>query len=196
MSKLKTESPFLFVGNALWLDFVNTRIVRDGRPVDLLANSADLRKWAIMAHLASEGSNGGDIKKWEELVQSAKDLRANLRVLADKMDRGLGIGSGELNVVNYHLDGLTPVLTNQDGDWRVIYDSGREPAGGILSQIALSLATLIVEDGSKFVHKCESPNCVLYFYDTSKNHKRRWCSMASCGNRHKAAVHYRRRRAD
>jgi predicted RNA-binding Zn ribbon-like protein len=33
---------------------------------------------------------------------------------------------------------------------------------------------------------------VLFFYDTTKNHARRWCSMAFCGNRHKVAAHYRR----
>jgi predicted RNA-binding Zn ribbon-like protein len=35
---------------------------------------------------------------------------------------------------------------------------------------------------------------VLFFYDTTKNHARRWCSMAFCGNRHKVAAHYRRLR--
>jgi len=28
---------------------------------------------------------------------------------------------------------------------------------------------------------------VLYFYDTTKNHRRQWCSTAACGNRHKVA---------
>jgi predicted RNA-binding Zn ribbon-like protein len=34
----------------------------------------------------------------------------------------------------------------------------------------------------------------LQFYDASKNHSRRWCSMNACGNRMKAALHYRRSR--
>jgi predicted RNA-binding Zn ribbon-like protein len=36
---------------------------------------------------------------------------------------------------------------------------------------------------------------VLLFYDTTKNHARHWCSMSLCGNRHKVAAHYRRRRS-
>jgi predicted RNA-binding Zn ribbon-like protein len=32
----------------------------------------------------------------------------------------------------------------------------------------------------------------LYFYDTSPKRSRRWCSMATCGNRAKAARHYAR----
>ena len=44
------------------------------------------------------------------------------------------------------------------------------------------------------VKKCENPVCVLFFYDTSKNHSRRWCSMSVCGNRMKVAAHYQRLR--
>ncbi|HEX8403835.1 MAG TPA: CGNR zinc finger domain-containing protein, partial [Duganella sp.] len=35
--------------------------------------------------------------------------------------------------------------------------------------------------------QCEHPECILWFYDRTKSHKRRWCSMALCGNRYKAA---------
>jgi predicted RNA-binding Zn ribbon-like protein len=35
---------------------------------------------------------------------------------------------------------------------------------------------------------------VLFFYDTTKNHARHWCSMTICGNRSKVAAHYRRLR--
>ncbi|HNJ42487.1 MAG TPA: CGNR zinc finger domain-containing protein [Acidobacteriota bacterium] len=37
---------------------------------------------------------------------------------------------------------------------------------------------------------------MIYFYDTTKNHTWRWCSMSLCGNRAKAAAHYRRKRQD
>jgi predicted RNA-binding Zn ribbon-like protein len=33
---------------------------------------------------------------------------------------------------------------------------------------------------------------LLHFYDTTKSGTRRWCSMAVCGNRAKAARHYER----
>jgi predicted RNA-binding Zn ribbon-like protein len=35
----------------------------------------------------------------------------------------------------------------------------------------------------------------LYFYDTTKNHTRRWCSMTGCGNRAKAAAFYERKKS-
>lgn len=40
------------------------------------------------------------------------------------------------------------------------------------------------------IRQCAHPDCVLFFYDTSKNGTRRWHSMATCGNRTKAARHY------
>ncbi|TMD27898.1 MAG: hypothetical protein E6I92_04765 [Chloroflexi bacterium] len=33
---------------------------------------------------------------------------------------------------------------------------------------------------------CDSDSCRWVFYDRSKNHSSRWCTMASCGNREKA----------
>lgn len=38
----------------------------------------------------------------------------------------------------------------------------------------------------------ECPSCGWLFLDTSKNHRRTWCSMSTCGARSKAQRHYRR----
>ncbi|MER6663984.1 CGNR zinc finger domain-containing protein [Amycolatopsis japonica] len=43
------------------------------------------------------------------------------------------------------------------------------------------------------IKRCSAyPACTLYFDDTTRNGTRRWCSMETCGNRAKAARHYRR----
>lgn len=42
--------------------------------------------------------------------------------------------------------------------------------------------------------KCANPNCSHFFYDISKNNKRQWCSMKSCGNIMKARAFYARKR--
>ena len=58
--------------------------------------------------------------------------------------------------------------------------------------------TFVLETGLtadlSLVKACQNPQCVLFFYDTTKNHARRWCSMAACGNRAKVAAHYQRAR--
>jgi predicted RNA-binding Zn ribbon-like protein len=42
------------------------------------------------------------------------------------------------------------------------------------------------------IRQGDDETCVLWFLDTSKNGRRRWCSMARCGNRAKVAAHYYR----
>jgi len=39
MVETQTERGFYFVGERLWLDFVNTEIIENGSPVDLLGGS-------------------------------------------------------------------------------------------------------------------------------------------------------------
>lgn len=46
------------------------------------------------------------------------------------------------------------------------------------------------------IRRCAGERCVLHFFDTSQNGRRRWCSMATCGNRDKASRHYARTRAN
>jgi predicted RNA-binding Zn ribbon-like protein len=53
--------------------------------------------------------------------------------------------------------------------------------------VAEAVAQLLVEGNVALIKQCEHPDCILWFYDRTKAHKRRWCSMALCGNRHKAA---------
>lgn len=52
---------------------------------------------------------------------------------------------------------------------------------------------LLVADPRR-IRRCAHPSCVLHFYDTSPKGTRRWCSMAGCGNRAKAARFYERTR--
>ena len=41
---------------------------------------------------------------------------------------------------------------------------------------------------------CADPTCTTVFYDRSKNHSARWCSMQTCGNRNKVRA-FRERHA-
>jgi hypothetical protein len=65
-------------------------------------------------------------------------------------------------------------------------------AGG--GSIRLATLDLLCYADPSLVKKCEDAACVLFFYDTTKNHSRRWCSMSVCRNRMKVAAHYQRLR--
>ena len=65
----------------------------------------------------------------------------------------------------------------------------------LLAPLAEAAAAPLVEGDFELVRHCENPECTLWFYDRTKSHRRRWCSMALCGNRHKVAT-FRRRQQD
>jgi predicted RNA-binding Zn ribbon-like protein len=81
---------------------------------------------------------------------------------------------------------------------------GREPSlvatatgvAGALGRI-VAVAFLAELDGSwRHLKECANERCRSVFFDRSKNHSGRWCSMAECGNRAKVRAWRERRRAD
>jgi predicted RNA-binding Zn ribbon-like protein len=65
----------------------------------------------------------------------------------------------------------------------------------ILTPVAEAFAALFAEGERSLVRECEAETCSLWFYDRTKAHLRRWCSMDRCGARAKAAA-YRARNRD
>lgn len=66
----------------------------------------------------------------------------------------------------------------------------------LLIPVARAMAELVCTADFTYVKKCESPTCTLLFVDRTNRHTRRWCSMATCGNRAKQAAHRTRARAN
>lgn len=62
--------------------------------------------------------------------------------------------------------------------------------------IVYSASQLLASNRLDRVRQCAGDDCGWLFLDTSRNHSRRWCDMADCGNRAKARRHYRRTHAD
>jgi predicted RNA-binding Zn ribbon-like protein len=54
-----------------------------------------------------------------------------------------------------------------------------------LHACALAIETLLVTADHSRIRKCGASDCEVYFIDTSKAHRRLWCSMQNCGNREK-----------
>ena len=81
----------------------------------------------------------------------------------------------------------------QNGEaWRLQFVAREGGLEWLLAAIARSAAELLVEGSSAPIRRCANPGCRLFFYDDSRTHRRRWCSMMKCGNRHKVAAFLRR----
>jgi predicted RNA-binding Zn ribbon-like protein len=57
---------------------------------------------------------------------------------------------------------------------------------GAMGRIVATLYAAIEDPDWNRLKLCSSQSCRWAFYDRSKNHSSRWCTMASCGNREKA----------
>jgi predicted RNA-binding Zn ribbon-like protein len=83
-------------------------------------------------------------------------------------------------------------LVFREGAWSLEFVAREGGLEWLLAAIARSAAELLVEGPAAPIRRCANPSCGLFFYDDSRTHRRRWCSMAACGNRHKVASFVRR----
>jgi predicted RNA-binding Zn ribbon-like protein len=202
-------SPFFFVGERLCLDFINTQIVDNGEPVDLLRSFDDLIAWLAAAQVIDEsqakalkrhwsGSSGG--REVERAFRQAIELRSALRAVAERLADGrTSVPQPTLDRINDILrgpSGSMELMRAKDGRYETRFRRYFRDPGDLLAPIAESVATMLSGDDLSLVKKCQGPRCILFFYDTTRNHGRRWCSMTACGNRAKVAAHYKRSRQE
>lgn len=65
----------------------------------------------------------------------------------------------------------------------------------LLYPILKDIADFLSSDQTSKVRKCASDTCELFFINTSRNGRRRWCSMSTCGNRAKVNAYLKRKEA-
>ena len=191
------------VGNHRCLDFVNTELIEQGRRVDRLQDFADLVGWLEQAHVLSAAQAKQILRRWGQTsrgagaLSEARAFRRVLREMAEGVAHGKRPSTFVLNKINallrYRTVDVALVRARHGFERRVSFQP-REPIH-LLVPVAESASDLLCHGDLALILKCENPRCILYFYDATKNHARRWCSMTVCGNRMKVAAHYRRRRA-
>src|SRR5262249_44474005 len=68
-------------------------------------------------------------------------------------------------------------------------------AAGLLAPVLWSAADLVTHVDRRRVRRGAKDQCLWLFVDESKAGPRRWCDMASCGNRAKSRRHYLKTKA-
>ena len=185
------RSSFVFLdGNPPWLDFVNTRVVDRGVLVDRLRHDADLLDWLRRARMLDENDIGGG----RNALRRAREFREVLRTAAERLDLGLSFPPAAIRAVNDRLAAGRRRLVAGRGKVELRFERDPAAEADLLEPLARSVAEFVATADLERVRKCQNPKCVLFFYDATKNRARRWCRMAVCGNRMKAAAHYWRRR--
>lgn len=191
---------FLFVGNQLALDFLNTRPAMGGQPVELLPDGGALAKWLAAAGLITRPQTATLKRRWSgpeftAALQEFREFRESLRKIVIQIEGGGSPSAGFVNDLNRllldhpYVDQI--VKRNAVLERRKRFDP--ELPQDVFAPLADATADLLTSADRARIRKCRS--CVLHFYDTSKKGTRLWCSMSLCGNRSKVAAYARRRHA-
>lgn len=193
---------FEFLGDALCLDFLNTlHDVGAEDPGEELFSDADLVAWAAQARILSASEAGGLQsralrnypqvkllgKERASLRDDARALREALRQMFQRAVRDGKVAPRDVQTLNLLLERFPAAgrIERSNGDWTMIWESQSAGAEKIFYAIVKSAAELVATGRWRALRECASDACTWMFLDTSKNHSRRWCEMARCGNRDK-----------
>ena len=182
------------------LDFVNLSVLagqlRTHAPawddlIDFLAAKRVLSEDRT-PHLRNLPSS--DVRAAEALTRHALELSQALRLCFRAMLKGQRVAREWTEPINRILR-VTEGHDELEWDgttWRLGFRAREEGLEWLLAAIARSGAELIAERPDGNLRQCANPNCQILFYDGSRSERRRWCSMALCGNRDKVAAFARR----
>jgi predicted RNA-binding Zn ribbon-like protein len=157
-------------------------------PHDDLAGPSDLDEWLDAIGVDRHGAT----TSLSELSH-ARELRESLRRLAayvtgdDRPKAGRDLAQAIATVNAAAAEVPAPRLRLTGGTLTLTTESGDTTVRAALAAVAVEAQHLLTQ-GSETLRACHAPGCVLYFVRT--HHRREWCSVA-CGNRARAARHYR-----
>lgn len=161
------------------LDLINTVVMENGESVDHLVSDAATAAWlSRMTGRPVEASAG--------LGARAVELREVIRQAVLARKRGDAVDTAHLNALTRQMSSHMALVAHADG-LRAERRYEGDASWRALAPLGEAALTLLAEGDFHLVRECEHEECSLWFYDRTKSHRRRWCSMAMCGNRAKVS---------
>jgi predicted RNA-binding Zn ribbon-like protein len=191
------QDEFPVVAGRLCLDFVNTAVAAERLPT-----YQALVSWARAAGALDPAEADFVLERWaageegDAALATALQLRRQRHDYAAALARGLAAPPASL------IEALNNLLKSRPGflqleragdEWASRWKVPLRRADDILWRVARSAASLLADDDLALVKRCQRPGCGLFFYDTTKNHRKRWCTPDGCGAAERAAAYYRRK---
>ena len=203
------QAPAIFVADSVGLDFLNSIATPVDVPVDWIDDGQGLLAWLRQAKLVpaavlEEFRRSAMLGELDAVAAQARTLREWFRTFVAER-KGAPLSANAIT----SLAPLNRLLARDQSFVKIVPrrpETGG-PAHGIevqplrrwaspeslLQPIGEALARLVSEEDFTYVKACAGPTCTLLFADHTKGHRRRWCSMAVCGNRAKQQAHYHRK---
>jgi predicted RNA-binding Zn ribbon-like protein len=167
-----------------------------------LTDDRDVVNWLALAKMFERNKLKSALEQWQagktgvHVWNDALALRTLMRRLVEAIVAGRPIPRASIDAINALIgesSGVTKVVkTPRKFERRFEFDLNQPKQ--LLVPLAESAADLLCRGHFSRLKRCDNSKCAAFFYDTSKNRMRRWCSGAECGNRIRVAAFYERRR--
>lgn len=196
-----TADRFERIGNNLSADFVNTVYSPDHAEgslrsakdvVDFLVASSAL----TVKEAAALRRSLADPAVAQHFLARAVQVRSAVTDALEAIESKRALDDSSLGILNAILEsdaGFERLEHRRAASYALAYHRIRTDATSALAPVARDTARLLAMPNSA-VRRCAGEGCVRHFYDDSRTGRRRWCDMAICGNRAKAAAFARRHR--
>ena len=157
--------------------FINTVDLQDGP--EELTDPNTLKAWLVANGLIAESASvdGGDLKHAIALREAMRGVVA--------ANSGYPIYPVDVATLN-HAAVASGLHMRFGADGRPRIEPDAAGVVGAMGRLVATLYSAMEEVGWTRLKLCGSQSCRWVFFDRSKNHSSRWCTMASCGNREKA----------
>lgn len=187
--------PFQFVGGSLALDFVNT-VGNWSHPAtrrDYFRTPADLVTWTRLAAIPGPPLSAADVPG--DALRRVAALRSALYHLFVAAASGTVPAAEDVRVLEQAIrrarQQQTLAADRHGLTWAWAPAASRFDQ--LVAAIAFDAVRVLTTPGEReHLRMCEGDRCGWVFLDRSRGRRRRWCSMADCGNREKARRHYTR----
>jgi predicted RNA-binding Zn ribbon-like protein len=176
------------------LDFLNTLDLDDGQLVEHFNEPADAGAWFTERGLVHPDAR----PRWtENELDRVRHVRRALRDVVEAVVDQRRPPAGSVELVNATLEARQPARLELDGSAvRIGHRHAEAPVADALAVIAEAIVDEIAAGRPERLRVCANDRCRWTFFDSSPTGRRRWCDMATCGNRAKAARHRARAKAE
>ncbi|MFJ5043453.1 MULTISPECIES: CGNR zinc finger domain-containing protein [unclassified Streptomyces] len=160
-------------------EFLNTVDLESGE--DDVQEPADLARW-LAGHLPA----GDEPRLTAAEHRAFLDLRAGFREALGETDPVAPHPLALADAVLAEVPVLVTLTGARPGGQALVPDPALPPARRAMALLAVAWAELVLTGQIHRLKRCAEHTCRGAFWDASKNHSRRWCSMRLCGNRTKS----------
>jgi hypothetical protein len=198
--------PAIFISGSPGIDFLNSVATPVDEVVEWIGNGEDFLDWLRQAGLLKAKDisiiqSNFSAEELDRIALRARELREWFRHFV-KEHQGKPLSARALA----KLGPLNDLLGLDQVFWSIVPGSasdsdkntGSSPLmfrlrpqrrwrtpESVLAPVAEELARVICNLDFKNIKGCEGKKCTLVYYDGTRRHERRWCSMGICGNRAK-----------